>query len=67
MDELKMHRALTPALGVGCRPAIIQGEKERFLDWLSRGVESGAVNFPLKSGPIHWPKLGLEDIFQDAV
>jgi hypothetical protein len=63
MDELKTHRATTPALGIGCRPMIIRSEKEQFLDWLSWGVESGAVPFPCKSGPIHWPKLSLRDIF----
>jgi len=67
MGELRTHHALTPALGIGCRPVIINGEKEQFLDWLSWGVESGAIAFPVKSGPIHWPRLSLEDIFVDAV
>jgi hypothetical protein len=67
MDELKAHRALTPALGIGCRPAIIQGEKERFLDWVSWGLESGAIQLSVESGPIHWPKLSLEDIFTGTV
>src|SRR5579872_192704 len=67
MGELRTHRALTPALGIGCRPVIIKGEKQQLLDWLSWGVESGAIAFPVKSGPIHWPKLDLKDIFIDAV
>jgi hypothetical protein len=67
MGELRTHHALTPALGIGCRPVIIHGEKEQLLDWLSWGVESGAIAFPVKSGPIHWPKLDLKDIFIDAV
>jgi hypothetical protein len=66
MGELKRHNALTPALGIGCRPAIIQGEKERFLDWLSWGVESGAIHFPVESGPINWPAMSLERILQRA-
>lgn len=66
MGELRTHHALTPALGIGCRPVIINGEKEQLLDWLSWGVESGAISFPGKSGPIHWPKLDLKDIFIDA-
>ena len=66
IGELRTHRALTPALGIGCRPVIINGEKEQFLDWLSWGVESGAIAFPVKSGPIQWPKLNLKDIFIDA-
>jgi len=67
MGELRTHHTLAPALGIGCRPVIINGEKEQFLDWLSWGVESGAIAFPMESGPIHWPRLSLEDIFNDAV
>jgi hypothetical protein len=67
MGELRTHHALAPALGIGCRPVIIKGEKEQFLDWLSWGVESGAIAFPMESGPIHWPRLSLEDIFVAAV
>ncbi|HET8668021.1 MAG TPA: hypothetical protein VFM10_08580 [Terriglobales bacterium] len=67
MGELRTHRALTPALGIGCRPVIINAEKKQLLDWLSWGVESAAIAFPVKSGPIHWPKLDLKDIFIDAV
>lgn len=67
MGELRTHHALAPALGIGCRPVIINGEKDQLLDWLSWGVESGAIAFPVKSGPIRWPKLDLKDIFIDAV
>ena len=65
-SELETHHALTPALGIGCDPAIVKGEKEQFLDWLSWGVESGAVPFPAESGSIRWPSLSLEDIFPQA-
>ncbi len=33
--ELKTHRAIMPALGIGCDPVIVKGQKEQFLDWLS--------------------------------
>ena len=62
-DELETHHAVTRALGLGCRPVIVRGTKQEFLDWLGWGVESGVITFPVKSGPIHWPKLTLEDIF----
>lgn len=65
-SELKTHRALTPALGIGCDPVIVRGEKDQFLDWLSWGVESGAVSFPLETGSIRWPGLSLHDIFLPA-
>ena len=62
-EELNTHRAIIPALGIGCNPAIVKGEKEQFLDWLSWGVESGAIQFPAKAGSIRWPNMNLEDIF----
>ena len=61
--ELKTHHAIAPALGIGCSPVIIKGEKEQFLDWLSWGVESDAVRLPDEPGPIRWPALSLEDMF----
>ncbi len=61
--ELDTHRALTRIVGIGCDPVIVKGEKAQFLDWLSWGVESGAIRFPEGSGSIHWPSLNLREIF----
>ena len=65
-EELIAHRALTPLLGIGCDPVIIRGRKEEFLDWLSWGVESGAVRFPEETGPVSWPVTSLERLFHRA-
>lgn len=65
-DELNTHRAITHALGIGCNPVIVKGEKEQFLDWLSWGVESGAIPFPTQTGSIRWPGLSLQDVFLHA-
>jgi hypothetical protein len=62
-DELRTHGALAPALRIGCDPVIISGEKEQFLDWISWGVESGAIQFPVETGSISWPSMSLKDIF----
>jgi len=62
-DELNTHHALIQALGIGCDPVIVKGEKEQFLDWLSWGVESGAIRFPTQTGSIRWPGVSLQDIF----
>ena len=62
-EELKTHYAITSALGIGCKPAVIKATKEQFLDWLSWGVESEAIRFPCESGSIRWPHLALRDIF----
>jgi hypothetical protein len=65
-DELKAHHAIGRALGVGCDPVVVKGEKEQFLDWLSWGIESDAISLPTQTGPIRWPNVGLKDIFLQA-
>jgi hypothetical protein len=64
--ELHSHKAVVRALGIGCSPVLIKGEKKQFLDWLSWGVESEAVRFPAETGPIRWPVLGLKDLLFPA-
>jgi hypothetical protein len=61
--ELEMHQAIIPALGIGCAPVLVKGEKEQFLSWLSWGVESGAVGLPTATGSTRWPSLSLRDVF----
>ena len=65
-SEMKMHRAVTHALGIGCDPVIVKGEKGQFLDWLSWGVESGAISFPVATGSIRWPSPSLPKILQST-
>ena len=62
-EELKTHHAMSQILGIGCDPVMVKGTKEQFLDWLSWGVESGAVHFPVGTGSIQWPNLSLRDPF----
>src|SRR6266567_2882293 len=62
-DELDTYHAILPALGIGCSPVIVKGDKEQFLDWLSWGIESEAIRFPTETGSIHWPGLSLKEIF----
>jgi hypothetical protein len=66
-DELKTHHAVMDALGIGCDPVIVKGTKEEFLDWLSWGVESEAIHFPVETGPVQWPQATLERIFRIEV
>jgi hypothetical protein len=65
-SELQTHQAIVPALGIGCAPLLVKGEKEQFLDWLSWGVESGAIKLPVETGSVRWPNLSLQDIFLPA-
>jgi len=62
--ELDTHKAIICALGIGCAPVLIKGEKEQFLDWLSWGVESGAIRFPPDTGSVRWPSVNLPNIFR---
>jgi hypothetical protein len=62
-SELQTHHAIIPALGIGCAPVLVEGEKEQFLSWLSWAVESGAVGLPAEAGSIRWPALTLADLF----
>jgi hypothetical protein len=61
--ELNTHHGLVHALGIGCDPVIVKGEKDQFLDWLSWGVESGAVKFPAETSSVRWPTVTLQDLF----
>ena len=64
--ELETHQAIIRTLGIGCAPVLVKGEKAQFLSWLSWGVESEAIRFPVGTGAIHWPSLGLKDILFHA-
>jgi hypothetical protein len=66
VGELDTHKAIIRALGIGCAPVLVKGEKEQFLDWLSWGVESGAISLPAENGSLRWPSLRLEEIFSPA-
>lgn len=57
MRELRRRRAIAPLLGVGCKPVMITGTKEKFLDWISHGIKRGLIRFPEKNGPIQWPRM----------
>lgn len=61
--ELNTHHAVINALGIGCDPVIVKGDKAQLLDWLSWGVESGAIRFPAEAGAIRWPQVSLKNIF----
>jgi hypothetical protein len=61
--QLERRQAILPALGIGCDPVLIKGDKKQFLSWLNHGVSSGMIKLPDESGPIRWPSVGLGDLF----
>jgi hypothetical protein len=57
LRELRRHRAITALAGIGCHPILVTGTKERFLDWIARGLKRGMIHFPESNGPIQWPLM----------
>ncbi len=64
--QLSRHDSLVPLLGIGCQPVLVKGNKEQFLGWLSEGVRRGEIGFPQEAGPIRWPTVNLDWLFQIA-
>jgi len=61
--QLERYRAIQPILGIGCDPVLIKGDKEQFLSWLGRGVQSGLIDIPNEIGSVHWPRTNLSRVF----
>jgi hypothetical protein len=57
MSELKRRRAVRPLAGIGCPPVLVTGTKDKFLNWVSRGVGQGLIEFPADNGPVRWPAM----------
>jgi hypothetical protein len=62
-SQLERHKALGTALGIGCDPVLIKGDKQQFLSYLSGGIRSGAISLPPSSGPIHRPSVSFKKLF----
>jgi hypothetical protein len=48
--------------GIGCEPVLISATTEEMLEWIGEGLRSGALSFPLKEGPILWPRFSMAGI-----
>jgi hypothetical protein len=55
--ELKRRRAMKPLAGIGCSPVLVSGTKMKFMNWISRGLRRGLIDFPDSNGPIRWPAM----------
>lgn len=60
--KLEDYLAVTPLMGLGCRPVLVTGTKDEFLGWLSDGIRRGEIQFPKLNGPARWPNLKLEQL-----
>ena len=52
VDQLQMHRAIVPLVGLGCNPVLIKGNKQQFLSWLSWGSEKRTAPSSRRAGEI---------------
>jgi hypothetical protein len=55
--ELKRRMAMMPLAGIGCSPVLVSGTKTKFMNWISRGLRRGLIEFPESNGPIRWPAM----------
>jgi hypothetical protein len=54
MRELRHRKAIRSLVGLGCSPVQVQGTKQLFLDWISEGLNRGAIQIPEDTGSISW-------------
>ena len=45
--------------GIGCQPVLISATTEEMLEWIGEGLRSRVLSFPIRNGPISWPRFTL--------
>ena len=50
---------INPLDGIGCQPVLISATTEEVLEWIGEGLKSQDLSFPMKNGPITWPRRSL--------
>ncbi len=53
-QELERRKAVTPLIGVGCKPMAVRARKQAVLKWIGRAVKKGQIHFPEQNGPVVW-------------
>jgi hypothetical protein len=48
---------MAPLAGTGFSPVLVSGTKAKFMNWISRGLRRGLIEFPESNGPIRWPAM----------
>jgi hypothetical protein len=52
--------------GIGCKPAIILGTRQEMMDRVGKARRAGELGFPVKNGPILWPRFAIRKILETA-
>jgi hypothetical protein len=55
LGVLEAEERFKPLDGIGCQPVLISATTEEVLGWIGEGLQSKALSFSQKNGPIIWP------------
>ncbi len=55
---------ITDLDGIGCQPVLIAASTEEVLGWIGEGLRSRTLSFPLKNGPITWPRFSFGQVLR---
>lgn len=53
--------------GFNCSPVAVKVAREELLAWIGEQIRSGSLDFPAKSGPIQWPRYGVQNLVPPPV
>jgi hypothetical protein len=62
LDELRQDNKISPVMGIGCTPSVIQATREEMLERIGRACAGGSIPFPEANGPIVWPPFEMSDL-----
>jgi hypothetical protein len=59
LGVVEAEERINPLDGIGCQPVLILATTEEALEWIGNGLKSQALCFPVKNGPITWPRCSM--------
>jgi hypothetical protein len=59
LGVVEAEERINPLDGIGCQPVLISATTEEVLEWIGEGLKSQVLSFPVKNGPITWPRRSL--------
>ena len=62
LGEMRKEKRIRLLDGIGCKPAVIQGIREEFMERIGHARAAGRLPFPDKNGPVFWPTYTLRDL-----
>ena len=59
LGVVEAEERINPLDGIGCQPVLISATTEEVIEWIGEGLKSQVLSFPVKNGPITWPRRSL--------